>query len=195
MQVTNIAGKEFTTIASLKAFTVEQGVDIKGSSKWVKSEWISAVEKFMNSKVVETAIEVKKTIVATEVESIEPALIAAITIEDAAVAVFKALTSPKACAAYRSALQAACLAIVFMALLVGKAACWCWENRDKTAVYHWIKDAVGSRWGLRLRTEILGLVLVLSVVVDDCRAKCREVIDIDRILARLGLGGGAIEIQ
>lgn len=177
MQVTNIAGKEFTTIASMKQFALEQGIDIKGSSKWVKSEWISAVEKFMNSEIVEAATEVKKTIVATEVDAIEPALIAAITIEDAAVAVFKALTSPKACAAYRSILQAACLAIVFMALLVGKAARWCWENRDRTAVYHWIKDAIGSRWGLRLRTEILGLVLVLSVVVDDCLAKCREVID------------------
>ena len=98
----------------------------------------------MNSEIVEAATEVKKTIVATEVDAIEPALIAAITIEDAAVAVFKALTSPKACAAYRSILQAACLAIVFMALLVGKAARWCWENRDKTAVYHWIRDAIAS---------------------------------------------------
>jgi hypothetical protein len=73
-----------------------------------------------------------------------------------------------------------------------KVLAWCWENRDRTAAYHWVNDAFSSRWGLRLRTELLGLVLVMSAWVDESRRKFWEVCD--RALVRLGLGG-AIEIQ
>lgn len=188
MQVTTIAGKTFTTIASLKAFAIEKGMDLKGSSKWLKAQWVENVESFM---------ELQAEVIAIAVDAEEVSQDASGQIETAVVSVgslvVAVLTSEAAIGFYRQSLKFVVFAIVITWMFAVKAVRWCWENRDRTAVYHWVKDAIGSRWGLRLRTEALGLVLVASVVVDDCWAKYREAID--RALVRLGLGGVAIEIQ
>ena len=188
MQVTEIAGKEFTTIASMKQFAIEQGMDLKGSSKWLKTQWVENLESFM---------EVRAEIIAIAVDAEEVSQDASAQIETAVISVgsliVAALTSEQAIDIYRQSLKFVVFAIVITWMFAVKAAEWCWANRDRTAVYRWVKDAIGSRWGLRLRTEVLGLVLVSSVVIDDCRAKYRE--SVDRALVRLGLGGGAIEVQ
>jgi hypothetical protein len=206
MQDIQIAGRKFTTIASMKQFALEHGMDTKGSSKWVKSQWVEAVESCLKaqSEVVAVAIEVQQAIVLTESESVAPALTAAVTIEDAAVAAFQALTSPKACQFYRAVLQGACLAVVFMTLLGGKMARWCWESRDRTAVYCWVKDAIESGMfnGLILMYAVCQFVVLASVLPAIAAFDayiCDGVVSVqsvaDRALVRLGLGGCAIKVR
>ena len=189
------------TINEMKAFCVANDIVVEGN-KTMKKTFEAAIE---NWKAMQAAtIEVKEAIVATEEESIEPALVASLAIEEVVIAVFKALTSPQACAVYRAALQAVCLAIVFTAILLGKIAVWCWEHRDRTAVYHWVQDALNFKAFWKVRTELVIVmwildrkVEVLTQWVDRLVRDGRDRISDggDRALVRLGLGGCAIEIQ
>jgi hypothetical protein len=146
MQVTNIFGKEFTTIATLKAFCIEHGIDTKGIK--LKADWIAAVESYM---------EVQAEVIATAKDAEIAAELASKQIETAAVAVgavvVAALTSDTAIGIYRGLLRALMVAIVFAVFIVGKFIKWCWDNRHRTAVYHWVIDAIDSRMGRGLITH------------------------------------------
>jgi hypothetical protein len=167
MQTINIFGKEFTTIASLKA-----------------SQWIEAVESFM---------KVKAESIAMAVDAEKASQQAATTIETVVLAagaiVVAAITSEAAVTIYRRTLKVLVFSIVLVLMLTGKLAQWCWEHRSDTAVYHWLRAAISSRSGLRVRTELLGASLVLSLWVDRYHQQ------VDRLLNRLGLGGFSIEVQ
>jgi hypothetical protein len=146
MQVTNISGHEFTTIATLKQFCVEHGIDTKGIK--LKADWIAAVESYM---------EVQAEVIATAKDAEIAAGLASEQIESAAVAVgavvIAVLTSDTAIGIYRGLLRAVMVTIVFVVFIVGKAIKWCWDNRHRTAVYHWISDAIDSRKGRELITH------------------------------------------
>jgi hypothetical protein len=64
MQVINISGKEFTTIASMKEFAVKHGMNIEGLK--LKADWIVAIESYMEvqGEVIAAAVDAKS--IATE---------------------------------------------------------------------------------------------------------------------------------
>ena len=138
MQVTTIFGHEFPNIQSLKDFAKLHNV-VPSGNKTLKITWIEAIETYM---------EVQSEVIAMAVDAdIEASEIAA-TIEVAAVSVgtvvVKVLTSEAAVLGYRVALKSIAFALV-MAWLVSVAAVkWCWAHRSSTAVYHWIKAALGT---------------------------------------------------
>ena len=149
MKVT-IFGHEFTTIASLKAFAAEHGIDVKGSSKWVKQQWIEAVTIYLaaQNNVVEMIVEADP--IASEI---------AAKVENTAVTigtvVVKALTSETAVLAYRVIFKAIAFALVMVWLLTVAAVKWGWEHRADTAIYHWIKDALESEFALSAVTYLM----------------------------------------
>jgi hypothetical protein len=105
------------------------------------------------AQLTEAVSEVKTAIVSTEVEAIQPALTAALTLEAVVVKAFHVITSPEACTVYRGVLQAVCLAVVFMGLLAQKIALWCWNHRTDTALYCWIEAVKDSLWFRELLTR------------------------------------------
>ena len=178
MKVT-IFGHEFTTIASLKAFAIEQGIDTKGSSKWVKQQWIEAVTFYLSAQnnVVEMVVEADP--IASEIAAV---------VEETAVTigtvVVKALTSETAVLGYRVALKAIAFALVMVWLLTVAAVKWGWEHRADTAIYHWIKDAAGSEFTLSAVTYMMLGEWVLIEWVDSIRSAvtsavmvCRGLVD------------------
>ena len=164
MKVT-IFGHEFTTIASLKAFAIEQGIDTKGSSKWVKQQWIEAVTIYLaaQNNVVEMIVEADPIAseIAAKVEN------TAVTIGSLAVAI---LTSETAVLAYRVILKAIAFALVMVWLVAVAAVKWCWAHRSSTAVYHWIKDALESEFTLSAVTYMMLGERVLIEWVDSIRS-------------------------
>ena len=139
MQVINISGHEFTTIATLKAFAAKHGI-VPAGNKSLKATWIEAIESYLKvqAEVFATAKDAEITAeeAAAKVEEV------AVT---ALVAVVKVLTSDNAIAVYRAVLRGVMLAIVFAIFAAIKVGKWAWANRDKTAVYHWVPDALTSQ--------------------------------------------------
>ena len=175
MKVT-IFGHEFTTIASLKAFAIEQGIDTKGSSKWVKQQWIEAVTFYLSAQnnVVEMVVEADP--IASEIAAV---------VEDTAVTigtvVVKALASETAVLAYRVTIKAIAFALVMAWLLTVAAAKWCWEHRADTAIYHWIKDAAGSEFTLSAVTYIMLGERIIVEWVDSIRSAVSSAIKACRV--------------
>ena len=175
MKVT-IFGHEFTTIASLKAFAIEQGIDTKGSSKWVKQQWIEAVTFYLSAQnnVVEMVVEADP--IASEIAAV---------VEDTAVTigtvVVKALASETAVLAYRVTIKAIAFALVMAWLLTVAAAKWCWEHRADTAIYHWIKDAAGSEFTLSAVTYMMLGEWVIVEWADSIRSAVTSVVQTCRV--------------
>lgn len=194
MPVINIFNHEFTTIASLKSFAAEHGFSPIGN-KTLKSTWVEAVTFYLSSKVAIVEISVKAEQVSAE--SSEAIEVAVLSIGSLVIA---ALTSEQAIGFYRGVLKFLVFVIVVTAMFAMAAVKWCWANRDRTAVYHWIKDA--SRSAIGETVGAIGLVPVALVqygvamsigLRDGLMAEVRA-IGSDGLM-RLGLGGVAIEVQ
>jgi hypothetical protein len=174
MQVINIFGHEFTTIASLKAFAAEHNI-VPVGNKSLKITWVEAIETYMEvqSEVIATAVEAVKDaeiVAADAAEKVESAVVTAV------VAVVTVLTSDAAIAVYRWVLKAVLLAIVFTVMMASKGAKWCWDNRHRaiktTAVYHWVNDALDSRKVREILTHGLIAEWVVSQWIGFVACKC-----------------------
>lgn len=195
MQVTNIAGKEFTTIASIKAFALEQGMSITGSSKWLKSQWVEKLESFMKVKAEVIAIAVDAEEVSQDAsEQIETAVVSVGSL------IVAALTSEQAIGFYRQSLKFVGITIVITWMFAVKAAEWCWENRDRTAVYHWVEAWLDSpqgkgtiAYGLIVEWVVASWIESLGHLLNDIHDRVSA--GFDRLVGWVGIGGGAVEIQ
>ncbi|MGL5062955.1 MAG: hypothetical protein ACRC62_23510 [Microcoleus sp.] len=79
--------------------------------------------------------------------------VAVVGTELAVAKAMEALTCDRAIALYRTVLRCLLVAIVFAALMVGKVAKWGWDNRHRTAIYHWARAAVESQKGRSMLTH------------------------------------------
>jgi hypothetical protein len=183
-------GLTFNTINEMKAFAAEHGIKVAGHKSFSQT-WLDAIESYMEvqSEVIATAKDAK---IAAESASVE--------VEKVVVAIVEVLTSDKAIEIYRTLLRFAMVAIVFVLFTIGKIGKWLWENRDRTAVYHWIQDAGASKVYWRIKTELVITKWIADRWLDDRIVQRDRLVQVlfDRmelVLARIGLGGCAIEIQ
>lgn len=164
MQVINISGREFTTIATLKAFAAKHGI-VPAGNKSLKATWVEAIESYLKvqAEVIAASKDVAKD---AEVAAAD----AAVKVEEVAVtalvAVVKVLTSDAAIAVYRAVLRGVMLAIVFAIFAAIKVGKWAWANRDKTAVYHWVYDALDSQRARSMLTHGLIAEWVMAPWID-----------------------------
>lgn len=174
------------TIQEMKAFCAENNIAVEGN-KTMKKTWEAAIE---NWKLLQAqAVVIKEETIATVNEASEVSEKASVQIEGFVVEVVKVLTSEQAIGLYRSALRMVMLAIVFAALTCIKIGTWCWENRDKTAVYHWVQDAAKSELGVKTAGMIAGAIIGL----ESLKVGIEEVGD--RAWERWGLTEATIQIQ
>lgn len=133
-----IFGKSFNGVKEMKAFCLESGIKVVGAK--VAQDWQDAIEIYMEtqSEVIAAAVDAaKEAEVAAETTRVQ--------VEAVATAAVEVLTSDKAIAIYRTVFRAVVTAIVFAALMAIRVGRWCWANRHRTAVYHWIHAALDSR--------------------------------------------------
>lgn len=127
---------------------IVEGSDLRTTAalKAAYEAWQNAIDlaEIVKTEVLETAIEAK-----------EVSQVVAVTIEHTSVSIgsliVAALTSESAVNAYRTILKVIVMAVIFAAFCTVKIARWCWENRAKTAVYHWVQD---GRSALRLDARV-----------------------------------------
>ena len=150
MQSFNIFGQPFDTLQSLKDFAAKHDISPIGN-KSLKITWVNAV--------VAHYMAAQNDVIALVVEADPIAATIAVTVEDTAVAIGRpvvaALTSETAVLVYRVALKSVAFAVVMAWLLTVAAVKWVWAHRSDTAVYHWIKDAIGSEFAMAAITYII----------------------------------------
>ena len=165
MQSFNIFGQSFTTLQSLKDFASERGINPIGN-KSLKITWINAV--------VAHYMTAQTEVVALVVEADPIAATIAVAVEDTAVAIGRpvvaALTSETAVLVYRVTLKGIAFALVMGWLLTVGAVKWGWQHRQQTAVYHWIKDAIGSEFAMAAITYVILGEWVIVEWIDSIRS-------------------------
>ena len=138
MQPFTISNQSFTTIQSLREFAALHSI-IQVGNKSIKENWIKAITIYLAAQDSVIAVVVKADPIASDI---------ATKTEEVAVkvgsAVVEVLTSETAVLVYRTVLKSVAFVLVMGWLLSVSACKWCWANRSHTAIYHWIKDAIGS---------------------------------------------------
>lgn len=174
------------TIQELKAFCAENNIAVEGNKR-LKQTWEAAIENWKALQV--QAVVIKEETIATAKEATATSEKASAQVESFVVEVVKTLTSEQAIGFYRSVLRMVMLAIVFAVLACMKIGKWCWEHRDRTAVYHWVQDAVKSELGVKTAGVIAGVL----VGVESLKVQIEEVGD--RAWERWGLTEATVQIQ
>ena len=176
MQVTTIFGQSFTTLQSLKDFALLHNI-IPSGNKSHKATWINAV--------VAHYMTAQTEVVALVVEADPIAATIAIKVEDTAVSIGRpvvaVLTSEAAVLAYRVILKAIAFAMVMVWLLTAAAVKWGWDHRSDTAVYHWIKDAIGSEFAMAAITYVILGERVIIEWIDSIRSAVTSTVQDARV--------------
>lgn len=165
-------------ISKLKEFAKTHGFSPLGNKNF-KAVWVAAVDFYIESKKV--AEQIKTEVVQTFQESQVASEVVAIEVENIVIEVAKILTSDTAINIYKTTLRGILLLIVLVCFTIGKVTLLAWNNRDKTAVYHWIKQLKDSKVGYRIRCEILVYMLSVTVKIDDIKVM------VESVLCRSGL--------
>lgn len=178
MQSFNIFGQPFSTIDTLKAFALENGINPVGN-KTLKATWINAITGHY--------LTAQSNIVSLVVEADPIASTIAAKTEDVAVKVgtvaVEMLTSETAVLAYRVILKSIAFTLVMSWLVSVAAVKWCWKNRSSTAVYHWIKDAIESEVTQYALTYLIFSQWALNGWVDSARSVVRSTATTCRVWA------------
>lgn len=167
MQSINISGHEFTTIATLKAFAIEHGINIKGIK--LKADFIGAIESYFEVQA-EVVAQVMDTAVDAEASASEASEVIEVAVVSVGSLVVAALTSDEAVKACRHILKFIVFAVIitwmFSATLIKAIGKWAWANKHHTAVYHWIVDWMDSQSGKNALTHGLIAEWVMVQWVD-----------------------------
>lgn len=190
MAYTTTFGLTFKTVAEMKKFAAEHGIVVDGHKSFSQT-WLTAIESYLSMQA--TAIESAQ-------EAQAAAEVVAAKVEKIAVKVVEVLTSETAIEIYRTVLRWAIVAIAFILFTIGKIGKWCWEHRDRTAVYHWVQDAAESKIFWRVKVEVAIARWIVGNWVHQITLERDRLVQslrdrMETIRDRVGLGCVVIEIQ
>jgi hypothetical protein len=171
-------------ISEMKDFCAANDIKVlaeNGRNK-VARDWQSAIESFLEVQA-ETIATAKDAEIAAEKasEQLETAVLAVGSL------VVAALVSETAIGIYRSVLRVLMFSIVFTLFTIGKIGAWAWDNRDKTAVYHWVTDALQSKALWRIGAELTILEWRFGTWVDHLTMVGNQAAQVGRDRMALGL--------
>jgi hypothetical protein len=150
----------FSTISEMKSFCAQHNI-IPVGNKSYKATWQDAIDTYMEVQAEVIAAAVDAEIAAAESsEAIEVAIVAFGAL------VIAALTSDEAIKFYRGVLKFAAFTVIMAWMFASTAVKWCWENRSRAAVYHWIEDWADSQSGKSTLAHLLIAEWVVMAWVD-----------------------------
>jgi hypothetical protein len=194
-------GHTFNTINEMKAFATKHGITVIGN-KTYKETWFNAIETYMEvqSEVIAAAVDAKNAAIENATQSVAVADVAetaAVIVVEKAVEI---LTSPEAIAVYKGVLRVTVVSVAFMVMMAWTIGKWCWAHRDQTAVYHWVMDALGSRFAQRIKSEAIVVRWLMAGWVEAVARECDRYAQrvrawVAMAVAWVGLGSAIVEVQ